>query len=77
MDTLFLGAVEFPKASEGSTVVERCRTALPSYIMEHLDVLEGVLQSRLDIRKEVDASAYMHRDLLQRVRTLAPRVTTV
>mgnify|MGYP004310342543 CR=1 FL=1 len=38
-------------------------------------VLDNVLQSWLSIRKEVDSSAYIHKDLLQRVRTFAPTIT--
>ena len=38
--------------------------------------LDCVLQSWLDIRRDVDSSAYMHKELLQRTRTLAPKITT-
>ena len=39
--------------------------------------IDSVLQSWMDIRRDVDSSAYMHKELLQRVRTLAPKVTAV
>ena len=38
-------------------------------------VLDDVLESWMNIRREVDASAYIHKELLQRVRTLAPKAT--
>ena len=38
-------------------------------------VLDNVLESWMNIRREVDASAYIHKELLQRVRTLVPKVT--
>ena len=38
--------------------------------------LDCVLQSWLDIRRDVDSSAYMHKELLQRTRTLVPKITT-
>ena len=39
--------------------------------------IDSVLQSWMDIRRDVDSSAYMHKELLQRVRTLVPKVTAV
>ena len=42
---------------------------------DFVGVLDSVLQSWLNIRKDVDSSAYIHKALLQRVRTLTPRVT--
>ena len=43
---------------------------------DFLDVLDGTLQSWLDIRRDIDSTSYMHKDLLQRARTLVPRVTS-
>ena len=38
--------------------------------------IDSVLQSWMDIRRDVDSSAYMHKELLQRVRALVPKITT-
>jgi len=46
------------------------------YSNDFLVVLDGVLQSWLDIRREIDSTSYMHKDLLQKARTLVPKIAT-